>query len=758
MQHQVVVTGVGIVAANGVGKDDFWAAIKAGRSGIKSIKTFDASRYRCQIAGEVHSPAFDLTSDLDKASKMILAAGEEAMADAGLVNVGHYDPQRSGAVVGTIHSGLLTFEKLHRSIATGKNAEIAPKQLRECALFAPALHLARRFDLRGPRPTVTMACASGTAAIGYAASLVKRGQADVVLAGGVDTVNEFIFSGFYALKALSLTKCRPFALGRDGMVIGEGAAILILENLEHAIARRARIYSQVRGYGMAGDAAHITAPDNEGGGLARAIFSALREANLSGEALDYINAHGVSTHHMDAMESKALEKCLGEAARKIPVSSTKAFTGHAMGAAGAIEAVICLLAMRDSFLPATLNCDYPDPAFNINIMTAPRHQSKINVAMSTSSGFGGQNAAIIFSSPALRARKWMSVGARKQRVAITGIGLVSLLAIGVEEYFNGVSGQENSPASLTLSDIVSARLAEGSSPDEVKSLRQMDNVSRYALLASRLALKDARLDLSTVPSEQVGVVMGTTFGSLESDLQYHQKLISEREPSLVSPMIFRNTSANIAAAWVSIILGIRGVNATIASGLVAGVNAVAYSYDLLQERRAAIILSGSIEGRGLVSAEIPGVARCFNSLGFSDGAAIFAIEKLETALKRQGKIYCEIAGYGMAHSESDVSEALERAMRRALEEAKLRPEQIDCVCRHSSPYLLKEAEAAIRKLFDNRMKVESSPRESPVAWGGFSLANCILAIQRGAGKVISNTIEPNGNCISIVLQDIESVH
>jgi 3-oxoacyl-[acyl-carrier-protein] synthase II len=753
MQHRVVVTGIGIVAANGVGNENFWAAIKAASSGIKAIRTFDASAYRCQVAGEVHDPAFDTPPDLDKASKMILAASEEAMSDAGLLNIDPHDLKRTGVIVGTIHSGLLTFEKLHRFLVADENAEVALSQLSECALHTPSWHLARRFDLKGPRSTVTMACASGTAAIGYAASLIGHGRADIVLAGGVDTINEFIFSGFYALKALSPTKCRPFDLNRDGMVIGEGAATLILENLEHALDREATVYSEVIGYGLAADAVHITAPDIEGGGLARAISSAMQQANLSGEAIDYINAHGVGTLRTDAMECKAINKCFDLAASRIAVSSTKAFTGHAMGAAGVIEAAVCLLAIRDGLLPVTLNCKTPDPAFNLNIITTPGRQSRIEIAMSTSSGFGGQNAAVIFSRFSLHDKK-TKFSAQKQRIAITGIGLVIPSAIGVEEHFNNLSGKEES-IRHALSEIALARLLEGKSPDEAKRLRQMDNASRYAVLATELAIEDARLDLSKTSNEQVGVVLGTTFGSLESDIQYHRKHILEREPCLASPIAFRNTSSNIPAAQVSIIFGIKGVNATIASGLVAGANAIAYSYDLLRERRAGIMLSGGIEGSLATLENIPEAARCFDGSGLSEGAAILVIERLEAAMGRRGKIYCEIAGYGMAHSNSDISEAIETAMLCALEEAMLRPGQVDLMCPHSNPVMLKEEKAAIRKVFGNRIEIESSAntsRASCVAWGAIHVVNCIWAIRRGASRVISNIIGPDGNCISILLE------
>ncbi len=753
MQHRVIVTGIGIVAPNGVGRESFWAAIKDGSSGIKTIKAFDASRYKCRVAGEVYDSAIDSPSGIDKASSMMVAAAEEAMSDAGLASAELQNKKRIGVVVGTIHSGLLTFEKLHRLIVADNNADPDLSQLCECALFSPSLHVARRYDLKGPRSTLTMACASGTAAIGYAASLIGHGRADVVLAGGVDTVSEFIFSGFYGLKALSLTKCRPFDRGRDGMVIGEGAAVLILESLKHAIARKAKVYSEVIGYGLAGDAVHIIAPDREGGGLARAISGAMQEANLSGEALDYINLHGVGTPQTDAMECRALNRCLGEAARETPVSSTKPFTGHAMGAAGAIESAVCLLAIRDGFLPGTLNCEQPDPTINLPIIAAPGRQAKVEVAMSTSSGFGGQHAAVIFGRPRNMGEEKIGGSIPTQRAAITGLGLVAPSTIGAEEYFNRLSGKGN-PDPIALDEIVRARLTEDSSPDEVKTIRRMDNISRYALLAARLAVRDAGLDLTKVDSERVGVVLGTTFGSLESDLQYHRKLILEKDLSLAGPIAFQNTSSNIPAAQISILLGIKGANATIASGSAAGANAIAYSYDLLREGRAEIILSGSAEGSIASLAGFASMAGYFHGISFPEGAAILVMETAEAALRRRGKVYCQITGYGMAHSNTDIGEAIETAVELALEDARLGPEQVDYICPNGGPGMAGEM-AAVKKLLSRTIRIELPDRmscEAGAVEGGFNLVNCIRAIQCGARRAVSIIAGPDGSCVSIVLE------
>lgn len=753
-EHRVVVTGIGIVAANGVGRENFWSAVKAGISGVKKIETLDVSMYKCQTAGEIPDFAADNSSTLDKASRLILAAGREAVADAGLRTSQDENLQRIGVVLGTIHSGLITTEKIHTALISGKMNEINPRQLWECALFTPSWHLAREFGLKGPRSTITMACASGTAAIGYAASLIKRGRADVMLAGGVDTLNQFIFSGFHALRILSPTKCRPFDRQRNGMIIGEGAAVLILEDLEHALDRKATVYSEVVGYGFRGDAAHITAPDRDGGGLAGAIADALLEAALRPEEINYINAHGVGTSYSDAMECKAIEKVFQKSSSEIPISSTKPLTGHAMGAAGAIEAVVCLLAMRDGFVPGTLNHQETDPAHNLNLIRGSGRKVKVDVALSVSSGFGGQNAAIVFSK-LLDHKKKERMRAERQPIMITGIGLVSPESIGVQGYFNSLRGEAYATTLLSLEELVTNKLLEGLSQEQAKSLRQMDNVSRYAVLAAKLAIEDAHLDLLKVGQEQVGIVLGTAFGSLESDLQYHRKLILEN-PLFVNSTTFRNTAANIAAAQASVICGIKGVNATITSGMVSGSNAMAYAYDLLQDYCADVILSGGVEKVSRTLAETLSKMKCLDGLSLAEGAAILVMERLGSVEKRGGKSYCEVAGYGAADGHSHADEAIERAVRFALAEAGVRPQQVEYVSTTNCPNLMGEEEKAIKKIFGSTVKIQQSTKalltEPFATCGSFNAVNCVWALQHGARVALSNTIGPDGNCVAMVLK------
>jgi len=721
---RVVVTGIGIVAANGVGRDKCWSAVKAGITGINTVKAFDVSIYRCQIAGEVKGFTDDNGQDADRASKFILAAAREAVVDAGFDALDDDARDRVGVVLGTIHGGLITAQTLYKNNALGSSGKITSHQLWQSGLSAPSWHIAREFNLKGPRSTITMACASGTAAVGYGFSLIRQGRADVVLTGGVDTVNQFIFSGFHSLGALSPTQCRPFDRRRDGMVIGEGAGILVLEDLNHALKRGAMIYAEVLGYGFRSDASHITAPDSSGVGLANSILVALAEAELSPQDIDFISSHGVGTVSSDAMESKAIFQVFKDFAYQIPVSSTKPLTGHAMGASGAIEAALCALSITDQFIPGSLNHRELDPELNIqNVIAAPGQKKDVNAALSISSGVGGQNAALVLSRISVSRQQSNGKLLRsKTSVVVSGVGVVCPMGIGTTKSFEEAPDAASPFDRSSLECLVSATLNTALGSASESKLRQMDNLSRYAVLAAARAIEDAKIDVSTVDADQIGVLLGTAFGSIDSDLKYFRDLLLRNSPIASSPAMFRNTSANIAAAYVSIIFGLRGPNATISSGTTSGLQAISYSYDLLKGGMADIILAGEVEKIPLHVVDEKDAKQYFGSSLVPEGGAIVVLETRESAKKRGGRIYAEILGCGLADGQSDKTSAVDRAMSSALAEAGISTADV--------------------KRPD---RVGSSD-----TYGSFRLIDVLRALQDEAGPVFSNAISPDGNAVSIV--------
>ncbi len=408
MQRRVVVTGLGVVSPIGAGKEAFWKSLIAGISGVSTISLFDASAYPTQIAAEVKD--FNPTDfiepkesrRMDRFSQFAVVAAGMALKDAGLSKES-IDPDRAGVVIGSGIGGLATLEEQHKLLLNQGPRRVSPFLIPMMICNMAAGHVSIFYGLKGPNTCVVTACASGTHSIGDAFELIRRGSADVCVAGGAEAaVTPLSLAGFAAMKALSSRNSepakasRPFDSTRDGFVIGEGAGIVILENLDSALARGAHIYAEVLGYGMSADAFHITAPNKEGDGAVRAMKGALADADLAPETVDYINAHGTSTLYNDRIESLAIKKVFGQHAYRMAVSSTKSMTGHLLGAAGGLEAVASVLAIDRGSIPPTINYEYPDSDCDLNYTPNKAVEREINTVMSNSFGFGGQNAVLLF--------------------------------------------------------------------------------------------------------------------------------------------------------------------------------------------------------------------------------------------------------------------------------------------------------------------------------------------------------------------------
>jgi len=405
---RVVVTGLGAVAPNGIGTQTFWENLINGVSGVAPITRFDASKHDTQIAGEVKG--FDPLQWIEKkeARKMDLfihfavAAGQMAYDDSAL-KVTDDNRERVGVFVGTGMGGIPALEESHRILMEKGPGRIS-------AFFIPSIitnlasgQISMRFGMKGPNSCVSTACATGNHAIGDSFRIIQRGEADVMLAGGSEAViTPLTIGGFCSMKALSTRNheptraSRPFDKDRDGFVMGEGSGILVLESLEHARRRRAKVYAEMVGYGMSADAYHITQPAPEGEGAVRSMRLALQDAALAPSLVDYINAHGTSTPAGDLNETLAIKTVFGDHARSLAVSSTKSMTGHLLGAAGGIESLITVLAIAHGMLPPTINYDTPDPECDLDYVPNSARRKDVRYAMTNSFGFGGTNATLVF--------------------------------------------------------------------------------------------------------------------------------------------------------------------------------------------------------------------------------------------------------------------------------------------------------------------------------------------------------------------------
>jgi 3-oxoacyl-[acyl-carrier-protein] synthase II len=403
--RRVVVTGLGALTPLGLSAEDSWAALLAGESGVRHMtRVPNADRYPCNFSGEVRG--FDPKNYMDRkearrmteSSQFAVAAARMAFEDAGLDSA-EVDLSRAGVMIGTaVGGGIIESERAMRRLLEGKR--ISPITFNSVWPNMPAFAVASTFDFSGYNATLTTACAAGTQALGEAAAVIRRGDTDVMLAGGTETCNaEVVIAGYTAMGVLSCRRdepekaSRPFEASRDGLVPGEGAAMLVMESLAHAQARGAPIYAEVLGYAATSDARHQTSPTPET--QARTMTRALASAGIGAEDVDYVNPHATSTPVGDVMESQAIKTALGEHAYRVPISATKSMTGHIIGAAGAFEAMACILSIRDGWIHPTINYETPDPECDLDYVPNEARQVTVNVAISNSFGFGGQNTSIV---------------------------------------------------------------------------------------------------------------------------------------------------------------------------------------------------------------------------------------------------------------------------------------------------------------------------------------------------------------------------
>ena len=422
--RRVVVTGIGLLTPLGQGAETSWKAILAGKSGAGRITTFDPTDYACQVACEVprvdgrggggadvpgsFNPDDTLPpKDQRRVDDFILyaiAAADEAVKDSGWVAETEEQKERTGVIIGSGIGGLATIEKTSVELFEKGPRRVSPFFIPSALLNLASGQVSIRHGFKGPNHSVVTACATGAHAVGDAARLIKYGDADVMIAGGAEAaICPVGIAGFIACRAMSTgfndapeKASRPYDKDRDGFVMGEGAGVLVLEEYEHAKARGAKIYAEVAGYGLAGDAYHITAPAEDGDGGFRAMRAAINDAGITPADIDYVNAHGTSTPLGDEIELGAVTRLLGNAAKDVTMSSTKSATGHLLGAAGAIECAFTVLAIRDQIAPPTINLDNPSVETEIDLVPNQAKPMKIDVALSNSFGFGGTNASVVF--------------------------------------------------------------------------------------------------------------------------------------------------------------------------------------------------------------------------------------------------------------------------------------------------------------------------------------------------------------------------
>ena len=408
MSRRVVITGIGLVSALGLGTRETWTGVLAGQSGVTRVTRFDITGYAAQIAAEVKG--FDPLNWIEKKDikkmdlfiQYAIAAAQFAMDDSGLVITPENGPD-VGAFIGSGIGGFITIEREHEALLKGGPRKVSPFFIPSAIINLASGQVSIRFGAKGPNLATCTACSASAHALGESYEIIKRGDANAMIAGGSEAaITPMSLGGFAQLRALSTRNdepsraSRPFDRDRDGFIIGEGAGVLILEELEHARKRGAPIYAEIVGYGSTSDAYHMTAPSEDGDGARRVMAMAIRKAGISPDQVDYVNAHGTSTPYNDKLETLAIKNCFGSHARKLAISSTKSMTGHLLGGAGGLEAGISALAVFHDEVPPTINLDNPDPECDLDYVPHKSRKMPVRYALSNSFGFGGTNAALLF--------------------------------------------------------------------------------------------------------------------------------------------------------------------------------------------------------------------------------------------------------------------------------------------------------------------------------------------------------------------------
>lgn len=400
MRKRVVITGLGVVSAVGNSLPEFWDSLVRGREGTKEITVFDPAAYRTKIAAEVSHldpEAYFSKKEvrrLSRCDRFGLIAFREAWKSAHL-DQDSCDKERAGVILGAGSGGILSVEKYFRDFYQGRKKS-SPSLLISYSLATTTDHIAIESGLKGPRSTTATVCSSSSASMGVAYEMIQMGLADVMVTGGSDSLCEVSYSGFSSLKLVDPESCKPFDRRRQGLVIGEGAGILILEELEHALRREAPIHAEFLGYGICADAYHLTAPEPNGEGVERVIRIALAHAGIKPEDVDTINAHGTATPFNDIAETRGIKRVFGERAREIPISGIKSMIGHCLGSAGGIEAVATVMTLETGIIPPTIHYEVPDPLCDLNYTPNQSVQRDVRIALSNSFAFGGNNACLVF--------------------------------------------------------------------------------------------------------------------------------------------------------------------------------------------------------------------------------------------------------------------------------------------------------------------------------------------------------------------------
>ena len=668
-RFRCVITGLGTINAIGKNVDECWNSILGSKSGIGHTKTVDTEGCYSDYSAEVDLEDSQLVASegyIDRVSLLCLKACEEAMADAGISDL--EGNEKASVIMGSCVGGGKSIDNYYTK---GKTKE----RVQEMPISALANHVASRYHAGGVVTNIANACAAGTMSVAYASDLIRASKADIVIAGGSDSFSSVPYAGFLSLHALAEGGCSPFNHS-NGITLGEGAGVLIVESYEHAMARGAKIYCEVLGAGISADAHHITAPRPDGQGQMYAINAAIEHSGLKPEDIDYVNAHGTGTAKNDEAEFLSLHTIFDGKKDDLCVSSTKAMTGHCLGAAGAIEAVFAIKALKEGVVPPTLGYSEEDmeglkeKAGSLQFCPNTPVKKPLANVMSNSFAFGGTNASIIFSKDSGN----VVPESKKKNIKVTGLGIVTPLGNGKERFIEAWKNGEK-----VLPDMASSVGSDDYNALGIKMsfYRKLDHFSQLQAVSGMAALKDAGYEVNGENEFRAGIIVGSCEGALSSACDF-QKLITEKGNAAGSAFKFPNTVYNAAGGYLSICSGLKGYNATVTNGPQAALQGAAYAAGIIRNNWADAMLTTGNDENGEIISELYGMLG--TDFQLSDGSVSILMETEESAAQRGVRSYCSFAGYGMAFAGDGAKDkALRAAVKSALEDAGVNADEIGCV-------------------------------------------------------------------------------
>lgn len=665
-----VITGIGGICALGSNVNEIWDNIKNGVCGLKKLESIDTTGAYTNLGAEIKNGnyKFDLDNEalerMDNASLICLKSAYEAIENSKL-DLLKEDSEKISVIIGSCTGGIRSTEKYHRDLLD-KSKKTNKLDIVKIPLHNIARNISLALGVKGLTSNIANACAASNIAIAYGCDMIELGNADIVIVGGTDAMATLQFAGFHSLNALSKSICAPFSKS-DGINLGEGAGILIIESYEHAKARNANMLCEIIGYSITNDAYHITAPRNDSSEQIVAMKNAIKFANIDSKEINYLNAHGTGTELNDRIEQLSIRAVFGDENKELVVGSTKAMTGHCLGAASAIEAIISIKAIQDNIIPPTINFDESvEQKFNFAANKClKRNVSKV---MSNAFAFGGSNSSVIFSEIRSDKNKLNNNISYDEKIVITGVGCVSSLGNSLEEYVKSVNENKIGIKKVLVDNKYKYASVADFDIDVKKYIplkfnRRLDRLSRLLICSAIQSLNDRGIEVTKENMRDIGLVVGSSDGPVNEIREFEESVILEGIKS-GNALVFPNTVYNASAGYLSILKNIRGYTATLINGIQSGIDSLCYGYDLLRLNSSKyMITSGYDEYNETIHSlyselgllyEKENLSELNNKLGFAlgEGSATLFLEKESTAIKDNCKIYAEVAGYSIMNAPS----------------------------------------------------------------------------------------------------------